>query len=1068
MSRRIELVNKGDFETLFLEELLWDRPDQAPLWIEVEGATHRLRQVAGYAGLRVWLCDEVPDRRTQRLIDKELRRHSTERLLIFADAQLQEWRWLQSPDPEGAGQPRLVTHKHRVGSLNAALDQRLEMIAVGFNEDVSLIGMLRRMRRAFDAEQVTRRFYKGFIEKQRALSAAIIGIEINADRDWYAALTMNRLMFIYFLQRKGFMDDDLNYLRTRLERLKSMAEQRETFYGFYKRFLVPLFHQGLGAKTPVYDDPEIASLVGEVSFVNGGIFSLHELEAAHDIDIEDAVFEKIFDLFDGYQWHLDDRVGGNPNEINPDVLGYIFEQFINQKQMGAYYTKEDVTRFMTSSTVLPVVLSRVEALGVDVWSRTAADPERYIWDGMKYGREVVFPESIEVERATHSRPSWLEAAPDDIALPGESWWEVDFRRREHEGLLVRLRNGDVTSADAAVTQNIDLETLAVDVIDSIKDPGTIFEVWTLLSDLRIVDPTCGSGAFLFAALKVLIPLYEAVLDAARTLGSGSDDRLGSLLDEIQRHPNAEYFLLKHASLSNLYGVDIMKEAVEVARLRLFLKLISAIDEKNTIEPLPDLEFNIKPGNILVGALRPDEIQRTSEDLFGGLKADRVEDSAKRISSGFARFREAQVHDDDESTRTLRSQMNNLLEEVRADVNEQYYAAQKRELSFNNWVDSHHPFHWFIEFPEVFDNGGFDVVIGNPPYIAKNKIKDYSYGGFRTTTLPDIYAPCTERASQITNDNGRFALIIPISATFSDDYLELRKVLRERFGTLWVSNFSRNPAALFSAGIGVRSTIVVGSANTADRRVLVTKTHRWYDAYRPALFETLRYVALPREIEARHGWVRLPSHEYGSLLQRVTETKTSMASLDRPRTGSHTVGFKQTALYWLAVFLTDPPAYELDGRIAVQTKIGRLSFESERAALLALTIFASKFAFIWWSTTGDDFDVTGRGLKSTPVDPTGFSESAQAALIESAKALLDDFPNHMLFTPYAKKWMGTYVLSEMRDITDRVDEVIAEELGFTDLLPALEHAYACVYKPTGDRPGTLHHDPFIEQQSIAES
>ena len=60
MSRRNDLVNQGDFETLFLEELLWDRPDRAPLGIEVEATSYRLQQVAGYAGLRVWLCDQVP------------------------------------------------------------------------------------------------------------------------------------------------------------------------------------------------------------------------------------------------------------------------------------------------------------------------------------------------------------------------------------------------------------------------------------------------------------------------------------------------------------------------------------------------------------------------------------------------------------------------------------------------------------------------------------------------------------------------------------------------------------------------------------------------------------------------------------------------------------------------------------------------------------------------------------------------------------------------------------------------------------------------------------------------
>ncbi|HEY0225364.1 MAG TPA: hypothetical protein VGC05_03005, partial [Mycobacterium sp.] len=100
-----------------------------------------------------------------------------------------------------------------------------------------------------------------------------------------------------------------------------------------------------------------------------------------------------------------------------------------------------------------------------------------------------------------------------------------------------------------------------------------------------------------------------------------------------------------------------------------------------------------------------------------------------------------------------------------------------------------------------------------------------------------------------------------------------------------------------------------------------------------------------------------------------------------------------------------------------------------------------------------------GLKSTPVDPSRFSVATQAKLIVAARVMLADFDNHTLFTPYAGKYMGTYMISEMRDITDDIDAAIASELGFTEFLPALEHAYACAYKPTGDRPGTLRRDPF---------
>lgn len=1070
MNRRMSLVNEGDLRTLFLEVLFWDRPDQDPLHIEVEGVTHELEQVAGYAGLRVWLCREVPDRRTQRLIDKELQRVSTERLLIFADDRLQEWRWLQSSDAEGAGQPRLVTHRHWVGSVNPALDQRLEMISVGITDNPSLIEMLRQMRRAFDAEQVTRRFYRDFIEKQRALSAATSGIDDEVKRDWYAATMMNRLMFVYFMQRKGFMDGDSDYLRTRLERLQVLAEERSRFYGFYRDFLVPLFHKGLGEKHPNYEDVTTKTLIGDVRYINGGIFSEHELEHAYDIDIPDAAFADVFDLFDGYQWHLDDREGANQNEINPDVLGYIFEQFINQKQMGAYYTKEDVTHFMTASTVLPVVLSRFEEAGLQPWSMMTENPDRYIWDGLAFGAEQAFPAEVEDERASVSRPAWSGIATEDVGLPGERWWEADYRRQQYEALRTSLASGDISSVDAAVSANIDLETLTIDVVDSVRDPQMIHTMWQILTSLRIVDPTCGSGAFLFAALKVLLPLYTAILEAAQSVDSSGNPALRDMLADVDSHPNTEYFLLKHSSLNNLYGVDIMKEAVEVARLRLFLKLVSAIDDKDKLEPLPDLDFNIKPGNILVGALSADEIEiSTSSDLISGPSASSVAHSARKIADAFARYRAAQEEDDpDQDLHGMRADLLVLVDRERDAVNRQYYSSRERAASYEDWVSSHQPFHWFIEFPEVFDRGGFDAVCGNPPYVPLADIKDYTFSGFKTDQLPDIYAPCTERAAQIVNDRGRLSLIVPISCSFGDDFILLRKVLKERFARLWVSNFSRNPAALFDAGLGVRSTIIVGSVAAAERTVSVTKTHRWYEAFRPALFETLRYAELPTRVENRHGWVRIPSAGMGTLLQKLDdENSGSLAAMERARARNASIGFKGAALYWLSVFLDDPPAYTRDGKPVAQSNIKRMWVGDERAALLTLAVLSSKLAFIWWWSTGDDFNVTSGVLKKTPVDPGRLSYAAQEELVGAARDLVANLPSHLAFTPYAGKYMGNVVLSEMRDITDRVDRALAAEFKYLEQLPDLELAYACAYKPTGDRPGTLRRDPFGQPASGPE-
>jgi len=92
---------------------------------------------------------------------------------------------------------------------------------------------------------------------------------------------------------------------------------------------------------------------------------VHELEKPERygqvIQIPDKAFERVFDYFDQYQWHLDERPLRADNEINPDVLGYIFEKYINQKQMGAYYTKEDITEYISKSTVLPFLFDAASA-----------------------------------------------------------------------------------------------------------------------------------------------------------------------------------------------------------------------------------------------------------------------------------------------------------------------------------------------------------------------------------------------------------------------------------------------------------------------------------------------------------------------------------------------------------------------------------------------------------------------------------------------------------------------------------------------------------------------------------
>ncbi len=1059
ISKRLKLLNSGDFRQLFIEELGWNNPDVSAIDTEVENERFRLEPVANFKGIRVWKCDSLPNARVRRALDRHASQVSEERLIVFSDGRVQEWQWPMSNNTQGRGRSRLVAHQHRVGRTTEALLQRLKMIEVKLDEpDPSLIEMLTRLRQALDAGKLTRAFYPKYSEEQQKLLEAIKGLQAGPDREWYSALLMNRLMFIYFLQRKGFMDGDQNYLSNRLKKVREL-KGKDRFYGFYRDFLIPLFHEGLGSRSLSNAEPAVAKLIGDVPYVDGGIFSMHSLEMSGEIEIKDSVFESIFRIFDAFQWHLDDRPTGNPKEINPDVLGYIFEQFINNKEQGAYYTREDVTGFMSASSVVPAFLDRLCGLtGINIWQKAAQDPKRYVWTSLSYGVDEPYPSAIEKQRAFSSRPAWGKVAPASHALPGETWWEVDHRRNYYCALLDRLAAGDVKDLDSAVTANIDLETLAADVIDAIDSPVDIIACWQALSSLKIIDPTCGSGAFLFAALKILNTLYSAVLDAAEAHVSTSNSaELEAIVEAAARHPSREYFLLKHAALSNLYGVDLMREAVEIARLRLFLKLVAAVGDKNQLEPLPDLDFNIKAGNILVGAVTPESFGESTEGMFAYAGFEEVRETAKGIRSAYEAFREAQERGDDDAVRKNREDLNRDLARARRLFDKHFYQEAGAGMPFEQWLATHQPFHWFIEFPKVFDQGGFDVVIGNPPYVAKSKIKKYSYRGFVTNALADIYAPCTERATQILNERGRLSLILPISSQFGKDFAVLRSLLGERFGALWVSTFSRNPAALFDAGLGVRSTIIVGAV-AGERGVSVTKTHRWYDDFRPALFETLVYYGLPREI-SQAGWIRLANPGLVELIQRLEPGTQSLGGRCIKRAGA-AFGFKQICLYWISPFTDPPPAYTRGCKAAVQSEVAYMRFLSEDDRDVCFAVAASKIAFVWWSCTADDFHVTLDGLGSTPIDPTRLPDIVKTELIELGKKLRRRQRDHLLFTPYANKWMGNYVMSEMRDLTDQIDQVLARHMRYEELLPALEHAYFCAYKPTGDRPGTLRRDPCL--------
>ena len=1014
--------------------------------------------VAVQRGVGVWQIDGWPPAAVRRRIDREVSRRTRERLLIFDDGLIQRWLW---PEMRLSGTGyRLVEHQYHRGTLNEDLIQRLAGAAFSIEEEDSLTVMdvLARVRRQFNAERVTKRFYQDFRKHRDELVGRIEGIGSEPESGWYGSVLLNRLMFIYFLQKKGFLANDPDYLRTRLGMVRGYLG-KNAFYGFFRNFLLPLFREGLGSHRREYEDPRIAEIIGEVPYVNGGIFAIHPLEDQYDIDIPDTAFEQIFDFFDRYRWHLDERPTDNLNEINPDVLGYVFEQYVNQKEQGAYYTKEDITGYMTGVTVIPALLDRFD-LDDDPMDLLSLDPDRYIYESVGYGIDEPLPADIQegVDDPSRRGDNWFEKAPADIGLPGETWWETIDRHHRYRELRERIERGGIKDVNSAITANLDLRTLIIDFLDMLTPIEAVESAYRTLTEITVLDPTCGSGAFLFAALDVLAECYEVLLDRAEELSDGAAPP--PMLEKAAEHPNRAYFILKSAMLNNLYGVDIVPEACEIARLRMFLKLAAQLTEYRQIEPLPDLDFNIKTGNLLVGiAHQKDAEERIGLDLLGLGKLEDIEAANSEVAALMEEFSLAQQRTDDPiRILELKADVEEKLTQLRRQLDRDLYEARAEMMDIDRWCDTHQPFHWFIEFPGIFKaGGGFDIIIGNPPYIKTKRVDKYTWRGYQTPIAPniDIYAYCIERSLQLISRLTRFAMILPISMQFSNNYVIARKEFMKNLSRVWVSSYRKIPDGLFPSTKLNGHVILAGCKQINNHpHVSTTRFNTWIKSYRQFLFENIRYVTLPSIITDKYIWLKLGTKQEINIIKALISTGFTVDDLTRP--GTHILLYKPIVWNYLSVFIEPPPAYDEYRNLIDQPSIKEILFDNHIARDAVCAIALGKIASMWWSAIGDGFHLNKGDITSMPLpDKNGFLLKS-ANLAPSFQEALNETVG---YRKNAGAFYGNYDARKIRYLTDQIDKYILEEIGLEDHWNTLQLFYAEFTKQSSNRSVLLEKPNF---------
>ncbi|MBS4057626.1 MAG: Eco57I restriction-modification methylase domain-containing protein [Bacteroidales bacterium] len=891
-------IKQYKFRELF-NEMGWNN-DKTKQPIIVDDITFTLQAVAEKSGFKILLCNPtekglIPDYNIRKKIETKVTKLFQEHLIIFCDAKNQEQIWQLVV--RQSGKPTKVTEtRYHISKDPELLYQRASGIFFEMDEEdkITIVDVKGRMTENFhaNADKVTKAFYDKFKKEHTSFLGFIKGINEKVNQEWYASLMLNRLMFCYFIQKKGFLDNNKNYLR---DKLKASQEKKgnNKFYSFYRDFLLVLFHQGLNEAK---QKDEVKIEIGKIPYLNGGLFDEHELEKMYKaIDIEDKAFERIFDFFDQYEWHLDTRITASGKDINPDVIGYIFEKYINDRaNMGAYYTKEDITDYISKNCILPYLYDETKrqypkAFSNDgeIWESVKQSNDNYIYEAVKKGLdEQLPPEIADGIKDVSKRTEWNKSAPTEFALSTEIWREVVDRRNRYSEIKNKIDKGEIKAINDFITYNLNIRQFTQDTVENTNDPEFLKHFYKSLNNVTIIDPTCGSGAFLFAAMNILEPLYESCIQRMENFVSeavkGKFKFFEEVLEQVKspEHPNLSYFIFKSIILRNLYGVDIMKEAVEIAKLRLFLKLVATVEvdyrKPNLgLEPLPDIDFNIRAGNTLVGFATETELEKSLiEDLLGSIVKNEIEEKCDIVARAFTRYKEIQLGDGDDykEFKKAKEELNKRLKELNHELNLLLHK-QAAAIKYDTWLQTHQPFHWFAEFYEILhDKGGFDIVIGNPPYVVYSDTSfEYKLKDFITLECKDLYAYIIERSTRIINNKGSIGMIVPISIVSTDGFSSLRNVLDRQLNNLWYSSYSMRPAKLFD---GVEKHLSIFISNKGlDKNLYSTKYYRWNSEYREFLFEFIKYTPIDKTLFHNESIPKVSTTYETSIIKKLKSNKS---------------------------------------------------------------------------------------------------------------------------------------------------------------------------------------------------
>jgi hypothetical protein len=383
--------------------------------------------------------------------------------------------------------------------------------------------------------------------------------------------------------------------------------------------------------------------------------------------------------------------------------------------------------------------------------------------------------------------------------------------------------------------------------------------------------------------------------------------------------------------------------------------------------------------------------------------------------------------------TLRKQMKALEDELNRYLASDYGVKVSDKAAYAQWLRTHAPFHWFIEFYGILSGRGFDVAIGNPPYIEYTKVKEdyrvqpHAYGCF---DCGNVYSFVIERCCSLLRHGGRTGMIVQLSAICTDRMENLQRLFQKCCDRLWASCYDDRPGKLFDGLEHIRATILLSHHQEKPGMCDLQTTNllRWYSECRNGLFPLIQYGPVT-SLAIPGSFPKIGDSGLRHIVEKVRTTKRTLEFVSSPNS-SKVVYYYRSPLYWIRSmdFL---PHFDSGSASRSVHHFKDFGLTDRKYGPVVGSVINSTVFYIWFIAYGNGRNVALRDIVTFPAPETLFSDSSIVEFDKLFKELMADYRRNSVVKERSDgvEYQEFYPAAS-KPIMDKIDVALARHYGFS--------------------------------------